>query len=411
MPAIPHLAGLLRQRRLAGSLWLKLVRNYPEMRSTYITAIIIGVVFILWLASGQLREESPPPSSIAEQNRNAALRAEEKPRVGVRVATIYGSEQPRLLTVRGETRSKRTVSVKAQINGTLKERLVERGDRVSVGDVLCQISEEDRGVSVLEAQSAFEQAKIEFEGSQRLAKQGFQSQTLIAQSRARLAQAKANLKRSELNVDRLHITAPFDGLIEDVGLQLGDLVSSGSTCATLVALDPMLLSGRVSEREVSKLQENQVGRARLSSGEMVDGRVSFVGKVSDRATRTYAIELEIDNSDFSIESGLSAEIIIPVQRLIAHKISPALLSLDDAGNVGVRTITSDREVEFYLVEILSDAGDGVWVTGLPEVSTIITVGQELVVVGEIVEPTFETLETAQPVGPVTDDLVESVKSS
>ncbi|MFT6014702.1 MAG: multidrug efflux system membrane fusion protein, partial [Candidatus Azotimanducaceae bacterium] len=248
-------------------------------------------------------------------------------------------------------------------------------------------------------------------GSQRLAKQGFQSQTLIAQSRARLAQAKANLKRSELNVDRLHITAPFDGLIEDVGLQLGDLVSSGSTCATLVALDPMLLSGRVSEREVSKLQENQVGRARLSSGEMVDGRVSFVGKVSDRATRTYAIELEIDNSDFSIESGLSAEIIIPVQRLIAHKISPALLSLDDAGNVGVRTITSDREVEFYLVEILSDAGDGVWVTGLPEVSTIITVGQELVVVGEIVEPTFETLETAQPVGPVTDDLVESVKSS
>jgi multidrug efflux system membrane fusion protein len=411
VPAIPHLAGLLRQRRLAGSLWLKLVRNYPEMRSTYITAMIIGVVFILWLASGQLREESPPPSSIAEQNRNAALRAEEKPRVGVRVATIYGSEQPRLLTVRGETRSKRTVSVKAQINGTLKERLVERGDRVSVGDVLCQISEEDRGVSVLEAQSAFEQAKIEFEGSQRLAKQGFQSQTLIAQSRARLAQAKANLKRSELNVDRLHITAPFDGLIEDVGLQLGDLVSSGSTCATLVALDPMLLSGRVSEREVSKLQENQVGRARLSSGEMVDGRVSFVGKVSDRATRTYAIELEIDNSDFSIESGLSAEIIIPVQRLIAHKISPALLSLDDAGNVGVRTITSDREVEFYLVEILSDAGDGVWVTGLPEVSTIITVGQELVVVGEIVEPTFETLETAQPVGPVTDDLVESVKSS
>jgi len=381
------------------------------MRSTYITAIIIGVLFILWLASGQLRDDPPPPSSIAEQNRNAALRAEEKPSVGVRVATIYGSEQPRLLTVRGETRSKRTVSVKAQINGTLEERLVERGDRVSVGDVLCRISEEDRGVTVIESQSALEQARIEYEGSRRLAKQGFQSQTLIAQSKARLAQAEANLKRSELSVGRLQIKAPFDGLIEDVGLELGDLVSSGSTCATLVALDPMLLSGRVSEREVSKLRENQVGRARLSSGEMVDGRVSFVGKVADRATRTYAIELEIDNSDFSIESGLTAEIIIPVQRLIAHKISPALLSLDDAGNVGVRTITSDREVEFYLVEILSDAGDGVWVTGLPEVSTIITVGQELVVVGETVEPTFETLETAQPGVPATAELAEEVKSS
>ena len=382
------------------------------MRSTYITAVIIGVLFILWLASGQLRDEPPPPpASIAEQNRNAALRAEEKPQIGVRVATIYGSEQSRLLTVRGETRSKRSVLVKAQISGTLAERLVERGDRVAAGDVLCRISEEDRPVAVLEAEGAYQQAKIEFEGSQRLAKGGYQSETLIAQSKAQLARAAADLKRSQLNLGRLEVKAPFSGLIEDVGLELGDFVTSGSTCATLVALDPMLLSGRVSEREVSRVQINQIGQARLSSGELVNGRVSFVGKVADRETRTYAVELEIDNADFSIESGLTAEITIPVQRLLAHKVSPALLSLDDAGNIGIRTITGDDEVEFYLVEILRDAGDVVWVTGLPEVATIITVGQELVVVGEIVEPTFETLETAQPGSAASTDIAEEVKSS
>jgi multidrug efflux system membrane fusion protein len=74
------------------------------------------------------------------------------------------------------------------------------------------------------------------------------------------------------------------------------------------------------------------------------------------------------------------------------------LSLDDAGNIGVSTINKDQQVEFYLIDIIRDAEDGVWITGLPEVSTIITVGQELVVVGEIVAPTFETLETARQDG-------------
>lgn len=367
------------------------------MRPTYITAFIIAVVVLLWLGSGQLREKPPAaPISIAAQNRIAALRAEEKPALAVRVATIYGSEQSRLLTVRGETQSKRTVAVKAQIHGTLKARLVERGDRVSAGDVLCQISEEDRVVAVAESESALNQAKIEYDGSQKLALQGLQSQTLIAQSKARLARAEAELKRSQLDLGRLQIRAPFDGLIEDVGLELGDFVTSGSSCVTLVALDPMLLVGRISERDINKLEESQLGRAELSSGEVVEGRVSFIGKVADRATRTYAIELEIDNSDFSIESGLTAQIVIPVQHLMAHKISPALLSLDDEGNIGVSIISSDQRVEFYLVDIIRDAEDGIWVTGLPEVSTIITVGHELVVAGEIVKPTFETLETAQP---------------
>jgi multidrug efflux system membrane fusion protein len=366
------------------------------MRSTYITAGVIAVLVVVWLASGQLRDAPPPPAaSVAEQNRNAALLAEEKPAVTVRVATIYGSEQWRHLTVRGETRSKRTVEVKAQANGTLVERQVERGDRVEAGALLCRISEDDRAVAVNEDQEALRQARIEYEASQRLAKEGLQSQTLIAQSRARLAAAEADLKRSELAFGRLQITAPFGGVVENVGLELGDYVTPGSTCATLVALDPMLLVGRVSERQINSLKLGQIGRARLSSGEAVEGKISFVGKVADLATRTYAIELEMSNADFSIESGLTAEIDIPVQKRLAHKISPGLLSLDDSGNVGIRTIDADNRVEFYLVEIIGDVEDGVWVTGLPEVTNIITVGHELVVAGETVMPTFEKLHSAE----------------
>lgn len=380
------------------------------MRTTYITASVIAAIVIAWLLSGQLGEDPPgPPASVAEQNRNVALLAEEKPAIAVRVATSYGQQQARLLRVRGETQSKRMVEIKSQINGTVVERVVERGDRVTVGDTLCRISDEDRAVTLEESKQSLAQAKIEFEGSQKLAKQGLQSQTLIAQARARLASAEANLKRSELAVERLNISAPFTGIIEDVPLELGDLVNPGVTCATLVALDPMLLVGRVAEREISRLQVGQEVQAVLSTGRAVAGKVSFVGKVADVATRTYAVEMEIDNSDYQIASGLTADIAVPVQQTVAHKISPALLTLDDEGNIGVRTINDGNEVEFYLVNIVREVPDGVWVSGLPEVTTFITVGQELVVAGEVVEPTYETLDTAQPSDSNLNQTAQSVE--
>lgn len=380
------------------------------MRSTYYTAIVIGVLVILWLASGQLGEsEAPEPGSIAERNRVAALVAEEKPPATVRVRTSYGVERERTITIRGETQSKRIVDVKAQINGTLAERIVERGDRVIAGDTLCRISEDERKAVLEDAEQAVVLAKIEYEGSQQLAKQGLQSKTLIAQTRSRLATAKANLKQAELAVERLHITAPFTGVVEDVHLELGDYVTPGATCATLVALDPMLLVGRVSEQIVNQLSSGHPASATLSTGEMVIGEMSFVGNVADTATRTYAIEIEVENPDFHIESGLTANIQVPVQIIKAHKISPALLTLDDAGNVGIRTIDEANEVQFYLVEVVSDAGDGVWVTGLPEVVTLITVGQEFVVAGETVDPTYEGIEPGSE--PVMDARSTEASSS
>ncbi len=377
------------------------------MRSTYLTALIIAGIVIAWLASGQLSEDAPPPpATIAEQNRNAALLAEEKPPVSVRVATSYAQNKSRELKIRGETESRRQVEVKAQISGTIAERVVDRGDRVEQGASLCRISEEDRLVAMEDAKQSLAQARIEYEGSQRLAKEGLQSQTLIAQARARLASAEAEYKRSQLNVERLDIKAPFAGIVEEVPLELGDLVSPGVTCATLVALDPMLLKGRVSELEIHRLSVGQVGQARLSSGEVVEGVVSFIGKVANEATRTYAIELEIENHDYRIASGLTAEIAIPIREVMAHRISPALLSLDDEGNIGVRTLNDANEVEFYLVNIVRQDSTGFWVSGLPEVTTIITVGHELVVAGETVAPTFEDLETAQPAG-ASADVVET----
>ena len=65
-------------------------------------------------------------------------------------------------------------------------------------------------------------------------------------------------------------------------------------------------------------------------------------------------------------------------------ISPAILSLNDQGKLGVRTVTVDNRVEFKEINILEDTKSGMWVSGLGEDARIITLGQEYVFQGQTV---------------------------
>lgn len=365
------------------------------MRKTYVTAGVIALVTVVWLLSGQLGDSNAEvrhPSLAELKEQNLAV-VEDKARTRVRARQIRASDIFEEVVVRGRTENKRTVLVRSELAGRVVERPIERGDRVAQGDLLCRLADDDRPARVAEAGEALKQARIDYEGRLRLQSQGFQSESATAQARALLASAQARLKAAHLDVQRTMIRAPFAGVVETADVELGDYVQPGAACATIVDLDPMLLVGRVSERDVHRLMVGGMAEGVLPTGVTVRGPISFVGQQADPTTRTYAIEITVPNADFSLRSGITARIDIPVATVMAHKVSPALLALDDEGGVGVRTTDGENRVEFHSVEIVADDADGVWVTGLPEYTTLITVGQEFVTAGERVDVVLED-ETA-----------------
>ena len=176
--------------------------------------------------------------------------------------------------------------------------------------------------------------------------------------------------------------------MEDVHVEIGDYVNPGQGCATIVDLNPMLMVGRVSEKDVLDLKLGELATGVLTDGRTVQGPETFVGQQSDPLTRTYAVEIQLDNTDGALRSGITAEIKIPVDRVLAQRVSPALFALDDRGEIGIRVLDSDNIVHFHNIEIITEGPEGVWVTGLPNETAIITVGQEMVVAGERVDPDF-----------------------
>ena len=359
------------------------------MRSTYIWASAIAVFLTVWLVSGQIN--SAPvviDPSIAEQNRMEEEIGSDSIPTRVRAERIRAVEKIRYTNIRGKTQNKRTVNARAELVGRVMERRVERGDVVATDAVLCELSIEDRQTALIEAQELVRQARIDYQGALKLEAKGFNSDSAIAAAKARLASTAAQLKRRQLNIEKTLIRAPFAGVVEDVHVEIGDYVNPGQGCATIVDLNPMLMVGRVSEKDVLDLKLGELATGVLTDGRTVQGPVTFVGQQSDPLTRTYAVEIQLDNTDGALRSGITAEIKIPVDRVLAQRVSPALFALDDRGEIGIRVLDSDNIVHFHNIEIITEGPDGVWVTGLPNETAIITVGQEMVVAGERVDPDF-----------------------
>ena len=106
---------------------------------------------------------------------------------------------------------------------------------------------------------------------------------------------------------------------------------------------------------------------------------------ADGATRTFRIELEVNNAGGKVVSGTTAEIRIPAEELSAHYISPGLLSLNSQDQIGVKSVDDEGVVVFHVVDIVRTGVDGVWVSGLPDRVRVITVGQGFVREGDQVQ--------------------------
>lgn len=325
--------------------------------------------------------------AISEQQLSAKS-GTDKNRATVRAAVSQAEKRARKLILRGKTDSKRSVDVKAEITGNVVSRPAQRGSRVKSGDVLCQLAVDDRDVAVAEANAALKDAQIFYQGTLKLQQRGLQSETAIASAKAKLESAKAQVRRQALNLARTRIVAPFGGVVEDLQMNVGDYAIPGAVCATLIDLDPMLVRADVTESEVDNMEVGTLVSGTTSSGTQIVGTLTFIGKQSDPMTRTYPIEITVENNDYTLRSGLTITAKMQLGEVHAHKISPALFTLNDAGDLGVRTIDDDNVVEFFKVEIIEDNNEGAWVTGLPDTITLITVGQEFVLTGETVDPVY-----------------------
>jgi multidrug efflux system membrane fusion protein len=346
----------------------------------------VALAVALWMLSGLFGEESASPTTRASV-RNGETRTGDNPERRPRVVVLRSSARTvrREILVSARTEPNRQVELRAETDGAVVALGVERGANVESGQRIVSLDMRDRAARLEEAEALIVQTQLQYEAAERLRGQRFVSEAQIAEAKARLVGAEAAKQSILADIDYTTIEAPFDGVLQERSVEIGDYVQAGDTVAFVVDTDPMIVVGEVNEREVHSLGIGNPGTARLVDGTNVDGTIRYLAPVADESTRTFRVELAVPNPDGNLRAGMTSELKLSAEEISAHTLSASALALADDGTVGVKAVDAENRVRFHPVEIVSTSPEGISVTGLPRELAIISLGQGFVIEGQLVE--------------------------
>ena len=349
------------------------------MNKSYLIAAAFTLGLAAWVFGGYLMKSS------GKETPDAPAVADTVAPMTVAVRTQEARPVEQFIVAQGQAEPNRTVTIRAETTGQVAEILADEGAIVADGDVIFRLEPNDRKSMLDRAEARVREQQSAFEASETLGKKGYQTQRQADQIFSSLQTAKAELEQARLELERIEIKAPFEGVVLSSPIELGAYVDVNGEVATIVDNDPLVVSLRITQQNISELKVGQAASLKFATGQERDGKIRYIAARADEGTRTFRVEVELPNPDGEIPSGISAEAKIPTGSVMAHFVSPAALSLNDEGKLGVKTVNEDNKVAFHTATIVLSDVNGAWITGLPAHARIITLGHGFVQIGEEVQ--------------------------
>ena len=350
------------------------------MMKSRIAAAVILLAAVAWIASGHFGDARTPDSA-------ANALAETPPAPLFRVATepVSVVSHRRAVTLSGRTRADRRATASTRSPGVVAELNVRRGSWVEVGEVVAVLSDDAREAQVAQARARYAQREAEYQARIRLIESGNLPALARAQLEADLEEARAVLAQAEAELRRGAVLAPIAGVVNEVPVEVGQALQTGVTVAEIIALDPMLAVVEIPERQLGGVRVGDQADVRLVTGQTASGEVRFISQRASEQTRTYRVEIAIDNADLSISDGVTAEVVLRLSPVPAAQIARSALTFSSEGQLGLRAVGIDGRVAFIPVGVVEDGQERIWVSGLPDRALVIVRGQDFVTEGQAVE--------------------------
>lgn len=352
------------------------------MKKPYLIAIAMFGAIALWMATGLFRESTPEQAS--------GPRANAAHRMLVQTQTQQAQSVQLKLTVQGHVEPNRVVTIRSDVAGRVVEVLVDDGQHVDAGTVLVRLDMEDRKSRLEKEKALLESRQQTYNRTKALGNVNYQSKSAIENAYAELKSAEASVAQIQNEISKLEIRAPFAGVVDQRMVEKGTYILENGEVARFVDNNPLVVVVPISQQNVKQLTRGVKADVMFAVGETRSGKLRFISPLANEQTRTFRVEISVDNPEYEIPAGISAEVNIPTSQVTGHFVSPAILALDENGRMGIKTVDSNNSVIFNPVSIIQATKEGIWVEGLPESARIITVGQGFVEAGTKVDVAEQT---------------------
>jgi RND family efflux transporter MFP subunit len=281
------------------------------------------------------------------------------------------------LTLPGTTLPFRQATIYARVDGYLDRRLVDIGDRVKAGDLLAVISAPTIDQQVAQARADLvrlkadrEYARTSLERFEAADRDGAVAKEDLDLRRNAFNTAEAAVQAGVANLQQLteqqgfeRVIAPFDGIITQRSVDVGALITAGSSTSTtsLFAIaqnDVLRVYVNVPQPFVNDMDVGQPAQIRTRS---VPNRV-FTATVArsagslDPNTRTMLTEVDIPNPDGVLKPGMYVQVSLTAERVGQRWRVPASAVVFDAKGTQLAIVGADHKVQLRPVLLGRDFG-------------------------------------------------------
>ena len=260
---------------------------------------------------GQVSAAEAKASPAAPAQAPAALKAE--------TVEVGEAKVPRYLTLTGTLAANEDSDVAAGASGKVVSVHVERGSVVKKGDVLVRLDNRATSANLEDARAQVQLAKSQqelanadcarneklFAGGSVSSAEHDRTQAQCRNASAQLASATARQTMLEISVGDSTIRAPFDGVVSERVVSVGEYVQPPTKVAVVVALDPLRLSLTVPESSAAFVQKDQPVEFTLTAAPGVahKAKVTFVGPGLRQGSRDLVVEALVPNKDRTLLPG------------------------------------------------------------------------------------------------------------
>jgi RND family efflux transporter MFP subunit len=280
-----------------------------------------------------------------------------------------GNERTRLIPVETITIEKGSFEDFIRLTGTveaLEDALIssetsgrilsiaQRGQYIRKGDVIAQIDDRVIRAQFEAASTMFELADDTFNRLEALHADSIISTQDFKSAKAQRDQAKAQLDATEKQLRDARLIAPFNGRIEERFIQTGELINPGMPVVRLVNTDRVRIIAGVPESYSGQIKEGSDAIVSFRSLNLQDlsSKISFAANVIDGATRTYLVEIELENRDELMKPEMVADVRLKRQTIENTVVIPRTAVIRDESGTNVfiaKEVNGKKEAELRSV--------------------------------------------------------------
>lgn len=332
----------------------------------------------LWILGLALAACAKKDGSTADEKKNAAdSTAAEAAASNVALPvvgqTVRQGDLILSVVTTGQVRSDGVALLKSETTGPISAVLVKPGQTVKQGQVLVTVDPRELDLAVTRAQADLEDAKLRLldnivPDSIVSGKAVTGERLRSAEIRAGLDKARASLDEAKLRRERASVTAPFDGVIDEVKVAVGERLAQGQDIARVVDLKNIRVEASVLEHDLPFIKIG--GDALITSAAMPDeplrGKVAAILPLVDSATRAGRAVIRATGNG-KLRPGMYADVRLEATRLPNRTIVPAAAVIERDGRPLVFVVKGGRAQWVYIfpgrtngleTEVLPDSASG-----------------------------------------------------